>query len=101
MATGDHRSNDTGYLQPDVNDVNPGVEEKVMKAIDRLGEYFHNNLCAVMIGMRDNEMLSELGIKHANIMENLLYSEIPPEDKERVRAHSRVLLLEVMKDMCD
>ena len=76
-------------------------EEKVMIAVDRIGEYIHDNLCAVMMGMRDNGMLSESGIENANVMGDLLYSEIPPEAKERVRAHGRVLLMKVMKDLCD
>lgn len=76
-------------------------EEKMMKSVDRVGEYIHDNLCAVMIGMRDNGMLSESGIENANILETLTYSKISPADKERVRAHGRVLLLQIMKDIYD
>jgi hypothetical protein len=72
--------------------------EKMAKAVDRIGEYMHNNLVTVMMGLAAYDMLTEAGLANAAVMENVKYADIPAENKERIRASVRVLLLDVLKD---
>lgn len=75
----------------------PTEEEKTLKAVDLMGEYFHNQICAMMVSLRDQGGLTPHAIEQANIIESLSYANLPEEDKEKVRAHCRVLLLDILK----
>jgi hypothetical protein len=72
--------------------------ERMEKAVDRIGEYMHNNLVTVMMGLSEYGLLSDAGKVNAEVMISMSYTDIPAENKERIRAQARELLLNVLKD---
>lgn len=72
--------------------------ERMETAVDRIGEYMHNNLVTVMMGLCEYGLLSDAGKVHAEAMMGMSYADIPAENKERVRAQARVLLMDILKD---
>ena len=73
--------------------------QDIMKAVDILGEYYHEQLKLIIMGFRDEGYLSPLGIENMSRIQDMKYTDVPENNRKIIRDHGSILLMQDMEAM--